>query len=55
MFLGDEVCGDLNDFLEDVGVGEERRSSEFEVFGEGAGGFGNGCTVMELLVQVNES
>jgi hypothetical protein len=50
VFLCDEVCGDLNNFLENVRVGEERWSGEFEILGKGAGGFGNGSTVMELLV-----
>jgi len=54
MLLGDEVCGDLNDLLEDIGIGEQRRSGKFEVFGKGAGGFGNGRTVMKLSVWTTE-
>lgn len=55
MFLGDKVRGDLNDLLENIGVREERWPGEFEVLGEGTGGFGDGRAVILSSVMINKA
>lgn len=44
MFLSDEVGGGLDHFLKDIRVRKKGRAGKFEILGEGAGGFGDGCT-----------